>query len=328
MIDININLGGASRGLDASGSQGGTLQGSIASGAQKVNQLSQSMTESIVDLLSEILVKALFDKKGEGATFGEGTKGSEGNNKLLELIAKFMDDNGDSYRGPHDATGNVRNWQDELKEDNYLSKDELSDFKSGLKDALMQLFSGGGLGGNTSGASSAAQPAAQSFSPAMSGMTGGGAQAMSPMQQQGFGMGGDLGKHMMKSSIDGLGVDQFLGKADRFSGNSSKPMDQVVNSMVAGRFEFADEDKDTARTIGKMMDMNPEVFGKQPRGGWASRIESGKDFEPAEMQRFQSAANMLKDSIDGKSTGDSELDMDLRLTAGALMNDAMNKVAA
>ncbi|TDO96328.1 hypothetical protein [Marinomonas balearica] len=318
-MDININIGNGARGLDSSMSQGGGLQSGISSGIQSINSISQSMTDSIVELMTDMLVKALFEKEGDGATFGQGTKKSDDNSNFLEQIAKFMDQNSSSYSGPHDATGDVRNWQDELKEDNYLDKNELSDFKSGLKDALMQLMSGGSMG-NSTGASTSSPLSSQSFSPT-NGSIGSGSQSMSPMQQQGFGMGGDFGKHMLTSSIDGLGVDKFVS-------DDTKMRSATDGAVGAGRFEFSDEDKDTARTIGKMMDMNPEVFGKAPRGGWVSRIENGKDFNEKEMGRFQAATDMLKDSIAGKSTGDSELDMDLRLTTGALMNDAMNKVAA
>lgn len=293
--------------------------------------------DALVDMLAEALMQALFQKKGDGATFN-----NPGNNPLMEMIAKFMDQNGSNYGGPHDATGSVRNWQDEVSEDNYLDKQELAEFSRGLKDALSSVLGGlgglagglmggavGGVGGSMLG-SALGQELGNGVGGAMSGLGnqngglgvgpgfGGGAMGnMSPMGQSGFVTGGNFASHVGKTAVDSIDFKESGFRFDELHLNGGQ------------RFSIDKEDKDMAKEIAKFMDQNPENYGPAPKnGGWAGRIESGKDFNQDEMNRFKQAMNDVKGVMDGQSTGNQQTDMDAMLLSNSIINQAMHKIAA
>lgn len=339
----NSSVGGAGGGWNQAG-------GNSSKGLNGSTGLPGNGMDELVDLLADTLAKSLFKKEGDGATF-------DSSNPLMKMIADFMDKHGSDFSGPHDATGSVRNWKDELTEDNYLSKSELSDFKQGLKGALSTILGGGlsevmgtagslisglgalaggiaggmlggpaggmvgssiggALGNSVGGAVSGlgAQLGGQiggfgsaGFGSAGAGNTGGGGFAlrdMSPMAQSGYSMGGSFAGYVGKTAVDGINI-----KEDD------------------GRYSFSKEDKDLAKAIGKFMDQHTEEFGPQPRGGWASRIERGKDFNSEEIGRFKDAMSAVKSVMGGKSTGDQQLDMDTMLLSNSIINEAMYKVS-
>jgi hypothetical protein len=345
-LTITLPLGS----LDTSGGMGGLNQfGGQNPTGQDRSIGSTGSGNGLVDLLADTLIKGLFKKKWDGATFDQ-------NDPLMKLIADFMDKKGSDYARPDDATGSVRNWNDELSEDNYLDKSELAEFTKGLKDALSSILGGGlsqvlgtagslisglgtiagglaggalggpvggmvgsslggavgntvggtvsGLGNQLGGSNGFGRAGFGGVLPNNTGSGGFNLQDMSPMTQLGFSMGGDFASHVGKTAVDGINI-----KEDD------------------GRYSFGDEDKDLAKEIGKYMDQHTEEFGKQPRLGWARRIEEGRDFEAAEMDRFKQAMGTIKDFLDGKSSGDKDLDMDTMLVSNSIINEAMHKVA-
>jgi hypothetical protein len=105
-----------------------------------------------------------------GATFNPDDKA------LLQEVANFMDQHSDKFEKPHDASGNVKSWSDELNEkgkdgkaDNFLNSDETSKFK----DAIAMIGQAAGSG----------------TAPA-SGMLANSAIPISPDQGSGSGSGG------------------------------------------------------------------------------------------------------------------------------------------
>ncbi|QHC49835.1 hypothetical protein EKK97_09785 [Billgrantia tianxiuensis] len=237
----------------------------------------------LVDLLADALMQALFQKTGDGATFDDS-----GSNPLMEMVAKFMDQNPSRYGGPHDATGNVNSWQDELKEDNYFNKEELADFGQGLRDALTSVLEGsllqmlggvlssignaisglGGMGGGMAGGAmggigggmvggalgdalgSGVGGAVGSLGNQIgAGFGGGMPRDLSPMGQAGFMTGGSFVSHIGKTAVDSIGIEQT---GFRFS-------EMDING--GQRFSIGAGDKEMAKEIGKYMDQNPKNMG-------------------------------------------------------------------
>ncbi len=270
----------------------------------------------MVDMLADVLTQALFEKKGDGATFN-----NSGDNPLMDMVAGFMDQHRSQYNGPDDAFGGVRNWKDEMSEDNYLDGNEFKEFKQGLKDALGSVlggglsqvmgtlgnaFGGGGFGSTSFGGSG--MSGFGSFSFGLSGSAGGQDMfafgSMSLMGQSGFAMGGNFASHVGSTALDGIDIQKHHG-----------------------RFSFGAEDKDIAKDIGKFMDHHTEKFGEPPRGGWANRIEKGKDFNSEEIGQFKDAVSALKGLMVGHSMGDFQIDMDGIMLSNSIMNDAMYKLS-
>lgn len=253
-----------------------------------------------------------------------------------------MDQHHPEIASPNDATGHVRNWNDELKEDNYLNKEELSEFSKGLKGFLSNLLNGvgslvsslGGLAGSLAGSAfggpvgsmvgGAVGDAAGhiagnvlsglgnqiggssgfghrgfdfqgigsqgfgscGFGSAGAGGFGGGMSPadLSPMGQAGFDLGNSFAAHVGKTAVDSIDI----GKGPLGLGLSDSKMDHFA------RYSFNDGDKDIAEAIGKYMDHHTDRYGEQPRGGWANRIEKGKDFNFEEINRFKQAMSDVK----------------------------------
>ncbi|WP_219703113.1 harpin HrpZ family protein [Marinomonas lutimaris] len=378
-LTISIPLNQSGGFMAGQGVGGGSNKGIADFNKPTGNNSPNQGADALVGMLADLLIDSLLQKKGDGATFNNA-----GNNPMMDMIAKFMDQNASKYNGPHDATGNVRNWQDEMSEDNYLSGSELKDFTSGLKDALSTAITGGlqqilgGIGGSMGGLGGLAGGMAGSvlgsvggplgsavggmvgdtLGGALGGMAGGamgglgnaigglggsgfggvggfggagfgsssignsgiggglGLGDMSPASRNGFSMGGDFVSHLGKTAVDSIDIKE--------SGFRSSEK----NSSHGGeRFSFSKEDKDMAKDIGKFMDQHTDKFGEQPRGGWASRIERGKDFNSEEIGRFKQAMEAVKGVMEGKSTGDQQIDMDAMMLSNAIVNEAMHKVS-
>ncbi|WP_116453718.1 hypothetical protein [Pokkaliibacter plantistimulans] len=360
---------------------GGLLQGDTNKGAAPSQQGSQGgSTNPLADMLADALTQALFQKQGDGATFN-----NPGNNPLMDMIAKFMDQNKSNYSGPDDATGNVRNWQDEMSEDNYLDKNELQEFTKGLKDALSSVL-GGGLQQMLGGAGGMVSDVGNTISGlgGMAGSVAGGALGGLGGSMIGGALGDALGS-AIGGSISGLG-SQIGGLGGGFGGGfggagfgSASPqstgfgggstlgnMSPAMQSGVATAGSFASyagktaldsigthndsdtryfvnkEDREMAKDIGRFMDQNPEIFGKPEYQkdnwdkaktddkSWADALSNPDDdgMSKESMDKFKQAISMLKDTMDGKSTGNQQTDMDAMLLANSLVNQAMHKVAA
>lgn len=317
------------------GGAGGAGAGAGGRGPGDVQSQGGAM-DAIVDMLGDTLIQMLFQKNSDGATFD-----NPGNNPLMDMISEYMDRN-PGYHSPDDATGNVRSWKDEMSEDNFLNKQELSDFTDGLKGFLTSLLSGdwsslgGELGSLAGGMAGTAMggPAGGMVGSAVGGTAGslmggvvdnrvgdfggGGMQGgQSPMAQNGFSMGSSFASHVGKTAIDSIDIKQ----------TGFRPSEMDLNG--GERFSIDGADKDIARDVAKFMDQNPEKYGPAPKnGGWAGRIEQGKDFNQDEIDRFKQGMSDLKDVMDGKSTGDQQTDMDARLASNSIVSDSMYKLSA
>ena len=155
--------------------------------------------QDMVGALADTLMKGLFgDANKNGISkINDWDKGSKtADNPLLQMLAEFMDASSGAYGSPHDATGGVRNWKDELSENDTLSAGERDAFKQGLTDALTSMMDQSlneaimGLGmGLLGGMMGGGQGGMNPFGGGMGGMNpfGGGMGGMNPF---GGGMGG------------------------------------------------------------------------------------------------------------------------------------------
>jgi hypothetical protein len=336
------------------GQSGGLLQPRTApKNPQTLSQSSGAQsTEQMVNALADALIQGMFKKKWDGGTF-------DASNPMMKMVADYMDQHHPEIGRPDDANGHVRNWNDELKEDNYLDKNELSEFTKGLKGFLSDLLNGvgslmsslgsmaGGLAGSAVGgplgsmAGSAIGGAVGNaagnvfsglgnqfggaggfggcgFGSAGAGGFGGGMNPMdlSSMGLAGFNMGNSFAMHVGKTAIDSIDI------------NSDAPKGGNSDMEKFARYSFSDEDKGVAEAIGKYMDNHTDRYGEQPKGGWANRIEKGKDFNFDEISHFKQAMSDVKGIMNGQSTGDSQLDSDAMMLSNAVVFEAMNKVAA
>ncbi len=124
---------------------GGNM-GAPNGGIGQAGQNQGAGSSEVVDTMTDRIMNGMF-KDGKfqppsGTKEGGGDQFSD--DKLAEGVAKFMDNNPDKYGSPDDSTGRVRNWNQELAEDNGMNKDEMAAFQKGLKDYLAQNFRGNG----------------------------------------------------------------------------------------------------------------------------------------------------------------------------------------
>lgn len=161
--------GSAGAGNGFGGGNGGMGGGGAAGGA---GGGSDALSSLLGGLAEQKLGSLLEPAKGDsgGATFNPDDKA------LLQEVANFMDQHSDKFEKPHDASGNVKSWSDELNEkgkdgkaDNFLNSDETSKFK----DAIAMIGQAAGSG----------------TAPA-SGMLANSAIPISPDQGSGSGSGG------------------------------------------------------------------------------------------------------------------------------------------
>ncbi|MCA2016943.1 harpin HrpZ family protein [Vibrio tritonius] len=304
--------------ISISSSQGFGQMGALNSGGGRSPVMNfGSSGSSIADTMADLLIDMLFKKNDNGATFDDS-----GDNPIMDMVASFMDKQSEKYGGPNGDFGGKDHWKKELKEDNGLNADEFNQFKQGIKDALNSIMDGtyasimtggsansngfgGSLGGFKQNDFGSSGFGAAGFG--SSSNIGGGQQCCNGQgaaTESGFSMGGDFAAHVGHTAIDGLNIIERHG-----------------------RFKFGREDKDLAKEIGKFMDQHPETYGEPPRGGWANRIEKRKDFNSEEIGHFKDAMQDIKDLMDGKSMGNSQLDSDGMMLCNAIMSDALYKVS-
>lgn len=303
------------------------------------NELLGGGGQDLAGALTDTLMKGLFgepDSKGI-SKFNDWDKGSKStNNPLLDLLAEFMDASTGAYGKPDGKAGN---WKEELFENDTVNQQEREAFGQGLKDVLSMFLDqaineaimgaalsskmggglggglgnmlggglggglgnmlGGGLGGGLgdnlfgnnpfSGGSTGSPFANNPFSSGLSGLgssiLGGG---LSGMGQTGMGFGLDLASHMGLQQLNDIGT-HVDGKNRHF-----------IN----------EENRGTAKEIGKFMDQHPEIFGKP---------EYQKDFGPVKADT-KSWAEALSNPDDDGMTGES---MDKFHKATNIMKDVM-----
>ncbi|MEJ2442525.1 MAG: hypothetical protein P8Y42_03565 [Exilibacterium sp.] len=136
--------------LGQSGMIGGNM-GSANAGLGQTGQNQGAGNSELVDSMVDRIMGDMFDGNKFKSESGDGSK-SKGNqlsdDNLAQKVAEFMDKNPEKYGTPHDSTGRVRNWNQELAEDNIMSDDEKATFKQALTDYLKSKLGGGnGIGG-------------------------------------------------------------------------------------------------------------------------------------------------------------------------------------
>ncbi|MDY7564676.1 type III secretion protein HrpZ [Pseudomonas sp. RTC3] len=92
------------------------------------------MMSQVLNGLGKASLDNLLDKKGEGTNFSSGDK------PALDKIAQFMDQNPTKFPAPDSGS-----WKNELKEDNFLNKQETGVFRAALDVVGGQM---GGKGGD------------------------------------------------------------------------------------------------------------------------------------------------------------------------------------
>lgn len=309
--------------ISISSSQGFGQMGALNSmGGRSSGTNFGSSGSSLADTMADLLIDMLFKKNDNGATFD-----NTGSNPVMEMVASFMDKQSEKYAGPNGDFGGKDHWKNELKEDNGLNADEFAQFKQGIKDAFNSIMDGTYAGIMTGGSSnfgssmgagsslggfkqndfgSSSGFGAAGFGSSSSSMCGGQQRCsdQSAASESGYSMGSDFAAHVGHTAIDGLNIIERNG-----------------------RFKFGREDKDLAKEIGKFMDQHPETYGESPKGGWANRIEKRKDFNSEEIGQFKKAMQDVKDLMDGKSMGNSQLDSDGMMLCNSIMSDALYKVS-
>ena len=110
------------------------------------------MMSQVLNGLGKASLDNLLDKKGEGTNFSSGDK------PALDKIAQFMDQNPTKFPAPDSGS-----WKNELKEDNFLNKQETGVFRAALDVVGGQMGGKGGddlAGGLGSAANGAGSPTA------------------------------------------------------------------------------------------------------------------------------------------------------------------------
>lgn len=250
-------------------SQAGLSQSnfSLSTGPAFKSEASNPAAGKIASLLQD----TLFEKNGDGANIRNQ------DSPLLGMVADYMDKKPDTFGKPHDATGNVGGWKDEVKEDGYLNNQETESFTKGLEGFINEMLGEGadskqGVGNNSGGGQS-------------SGATTSGSSA-------------EL-KDMLSSLLGSLGEE----KLDNMLKTPSDPKRQMD-----GEKEFSLEDKDQLKEVSRFMDMHPEEFGK-PDGAskdWMGELSEGDQFmSRPESEQFQKAIDMMKSEVKDSAHGNS-----------------------
>lgn len=299
-----------------------------------------------ISALTDTLMKGLFgepDKNGISKINDWDKSGKTSENPLLQMLAEFMDSASGAYGTPHGQAGN---WKDELSENDTVNKQEFDAFKQGLTDALtsmldqslnnaimnlgMGMLGGlmGGMGGMGGGMNPLGGMGGGSPFGGMGGMGGGspfgGMGGMNPFAGGMAGLGGALlGGGMGGMAQTGMGFG--LGMGNHIGMNS---LNEIGTHKDGDNRHFVnEEDRGTAREIGKFMDQHPEIFGKpeyQKDGGsvktddksWAEALSNPDDdgMTGDSMNKFLDAKNIVKDVMLG----------DISRTSGtAMAGDAM-----
>lgn len=127
-------------------------------------------------VLSGLAKSSLDDLLGKQ---GEGTKFSDKDMPMLEEIAKFMDANPSQFPKPDSGS-----WANELKEDNYLNKEETGAFRAALDSIGGQLDAkASGQPGGAQGAAGLPGSAASNMLGGEGGLGGSGNTSQNPLQE-------------------------------------------------------------------------------------------------------------------------------------------------
>jgi hypothetical protein len=145
---------------------------------------------------------------------GDGTKFSSSDMPLLDKVAQFMDANPSKFPAPDSGS-----WKNELKEDNYLNKDETDSFRAAL-DMLGNQLGQQQNGVADSGSGSPLGNNAFATDPSSSGQ--------SPTQ--------DLGQLLSGLLQQGLNANQGSG-AGSPTGNSGNSVTQDLGQLLGGLIE-------------------------------------------------------------------------------------------
>ncbi|MGN7738569.1 DNA-binding protein [Pseudomonas sp. 22526] len=223
---------------------------------------SQSNSDSIARQIASLLSEALFEKTGSGANIRDT------NNPLLGMIADHMDKNPNQFGKPHDANGKVRNWRDELGEDNYLNNDEKEAFTKGLESLLEEFLGTGPQGvGSVNGSNN-------------NGWNG---------------TGNSSGTQELLSSLLGNLGEEKLDKLLKPSGSgmSFSNDDKDVLKEVARFMDMHPEE------FGKPDDANGKVLS------WRDELGEDNYLDSDESKQFQKAIDMIKGEVKGSAQGNS-----------------------
>ncbi len=335
-----------------------------------------------IGALTDTLMKGLFgepDKNGISKINDWDKSGKTSENPLLQMLAEFMDSASGAYGTPHGQAGN---WKDELSENDTVNKQEFDAFKQGLTDALtsmldqslnnaimnlgMGMLGGlmggmggmnplgglgggnpfGGIGGMGGGSPFGGMGGMGGGSPfgGMGGMGGGspfgGMGGMNPFAGGMAGLGGALlGGGMGGMAQTGMGFG--LGMGNHIGMNS---LNEIGTHKDGDNRHFVnEEDRGTAREIGKFMDQHPEIFGKpeyQKDGGsvkgddksWAEALSNPDDdgMTGDSMNKFLDAKNIVKDVMLGDTSRTSGTAMagDALLAGSNVIMEGLSKAGS
>ena len=248
--------------------QTGSLQDSFSESNRAVFQ---SNSDSIAGQIAKLLSEALFEKSGSGANIRDT------NNPLLGMIADHMDKNPCQFGKPDDANGKIRNWRDELGEDNYLNSAETEAFTKGLESLIKSI-----LGGDTQAGGNVGDGSHGGWNPSAGGT----------------GNNGGI-QELLSSLLGNLGEEKL--------DNLLKPTGNPIRD-ARGEIAFSNDDKDVLKEVARFMDMHPEEFGK-PDGkskDWMGELSEGDQFMSCdESKQFQKAIDMIKGEVKGSAQGNS-----------------------
>jgi hypothetical protein len=207
-------------------------------------------------------LKNTLVETGKGDSYLNPTKKNE-----LEAVAKYMDQHPEIFGNPDGK----ESWLSELKEDNYLDKNETKGFKKAMD--LMQ-DAGVGQAGSTGQANGSPQGAAgapDSFAGGQGGFNPNAGQS----QGQGQGGGLDLKDALVQT-----------GKGDAF-----------LNPSLKIELE----------SVAKFMDQHPDKFGKpEGKGSWLSELKEDNYLDKNENKAFSSAIDMMQDARSAGGVGQGQ----------------------
>ncbi|AZC83988.1 DNA-binding protein [Pseudomonas chlororaphis] len=226
----------------------------------------QSNSDDITGQIAKLLSQVLFEKSGSGANIRDPK------NPLLGMIADHMDNHPCQFGKPDDANGNVRNWRDELSEDNYLNSAETEAFTKGM-ESLLKSF----LGGDTQ----------------TGGHVGNGSHGGLNPPASGSGNSGGI-QELLSSLLGKLGEEK---------------LDNLLKPSGSG-MSFSNDDKDVLKEVARFMDMHPEEFGKPDDAngkvrGWRDELGEDNYLDSDESKQFQKAIDMIKGEVKGSAQGNS-----------------------
>lgn len=203
------------------------------------------MMSQVLNGLGKASLDDLLDKKGKGTNFSSGDK------PALDKIAQFMDQNPTKFPPPDSGS-----WKNELKEDNFLNKQETGVFRAAL-DVVGGQMGGkggddlaGGLGSaaNGAGSSTAAQGSNTplDLEQLLSGQSGG-QNGSSPINDSGGNQSPDIGQIL--GGLIQKGLEATLGGGG--SGGQGNGLIDLISSLAPqlAQHDLLSSAADTASSI-------------------------------------------------------------------------------